>query len=161
MNDKSNSSMIILNNLIMLYKLWWNLNYTNDDLLECLVMWHFYFESIVIIVNHIHIWLIVQNFSPHSTFFQLYDCGQFLLVEERTQMDYTLYLGRNHRPSSGKLTNFLAQSHQSEQDLNWRRLEVRYLVIWDRRLNHSTTEGPHIYICIHKLYMLWCMSIMY
>jgi hypothetical protein len=45
--------------------------------------------------------------------FQLYDGGQLLLVEERTQICYTMYLGRDHRPSTSKLTNILTQSHQS------------------------------------------------
>jgi hypothetical protein len=61
-------------------------------------------------------------------------------VEERTQIHYTIHLGRDHRPSASKLTNFLTQSHRSEQDSNRRGLEVRCLVVWDRCLNHSTTE---------------------
>jgi hypothetical protein len=42
-----------------------------------------------------------------------------------------MYLRRDHQPSAIKLTNFLAQSHWSEQDSNWRVLKVRGLVGWD------------------------------
>ena len=42
----------------------------------------------------------VCNFAPYSTIFQLYDGGHFLLVEERSQMHYTMQLGRYHRPST-------------------------------------------------------------
>jgi hypothetical protein len=37
--------------------------------------------------------IFVCHFSPYSTIFQLYDGGQFLLVEERTQIHNTVYLG--------------------------------------------------------------------
>jgi hypothetical protein len=48
----------------------------------------------------------------------LIDGGQFSLVEERTPIHCMMYLGRDHRPSAGKLTNCLTQSHRSEQDSN-------------------------------------------
>jgi hypothetical protein len=51
------------------------------------------------------------------------------MVEERTQVHYTMHLGRDHRPSASKLTNFLTQSQRSEQDSNRRGLEVRGLVV--------------------------------
>ena len=54
--------------------------------------------------------------------FKLYDGGQFLLVEERTQIHYTMYLGRHQRPSASKLTNFLTQSRRYERDSNRRGL---------------------------------------
>ena len=73
--------------------------------------------------------LFVCNFAPFSSIFQLYDGGQFLLVEERTQIHYTMYLGTDHRPSASKLTNFLTQSHRYEQDSNRRGLEVRGFVV--------------------------------
>jgi hypothetical protein len=85
---------------------------------------------------------IVYNISPYSTIFQLYDGGQLLLVEERTLIHYTVHLGREHRPSASNLTNFLTHSHLSKQDLNRRGLEVRGLMVWNRCLNHSTTEVP-------------------
>jgi hypothetical protein len=45
----------------------------------------------------------ISIFFRHSRqFFQLYDSGQVLLVEERTQTHYTMYLGRDHRPSASK-----------------------------------------------------------
>jgi hypothetical protein len=53
----------------------------------------------------------------HGPLVQLYDGRQLLLVEEITQIHYTIHLGRDHRPSASKLTNFLTQSHRSEQDL--------------------------------------------
>jgi hypothetical protein len=58
------------------------------------------------------------EFSAYSTIFHLYDVGQSLLVVERTQIHYTMYLGKDHWPSARKLTNFLTQSHRSDQDLN-------------------------------------------
>jgi hypothetical protein len=61
--------------------------------------------------------LFVYHFSQYSTIFQLYDGGQYLLVEERTQLHYTMYLGRDHRPSASKLTNFLTHSHRFKHDL--------------------------------------------
>jgi hypothetical protein len=82
----------------------------------------------------------VFHFLPYSTIFQLYDGDQFLLVEERTQMHYTMYLGRDHRPSESKLTTVLTQSNRYEQDSNLHGLEVRFLVVWDQCLNHSATE---------------------
>jgi hypothetical protein len=40
--------------------------------------------------------------------FQLHDGGKILLVEDRTHIHYTMYLGRDtDRPSASKLTNFL------------------------------------------------------
>jgi hypothetical protein len=54
--------------------------------------------------------LIYLEFLPYSVIFQLYDGGQFLLAEERTQIYCTMYLGRDHRPSVIKLTNFLTFS---------------------------------------------------
>jgi hypothetical protein len=57
-------------------------------------------------------------YTVRGTHVHLYDGGQFLLVEERTQIHYTMYLRRDHQPSAIKLTNFLAQSHWSEQDSN-------------------------------------------
>jgi hypothetical protein len=69
------------------------------------------------------------NLSPYSTIVQLYDGGQLLLAVERTQIQYTMNLGRDHRPSASKLTNFLKQSHRSEQDSNRRGLEVSGLVV--------------------------------
>jgi hypothetical protein len=65
-------------------------------------------------------------------FLQLYDGGHFLLVEERTHVHYIMYLGRDLRPSTSKLTNFLTHSDPSEQDSNRRWLVVRDLVVWDR-----------------------------
>jgi hypothetical protein len=85
--------------------------------------------------------LLVYHFSPYWKTFHLYDGGQCLLVEEKTQICYTMYLGRDHRPSASKLTNFLTQTHRYEQDSNWRGLEVKGLVIWDRCLNHLATEA--------------------
>jgi hypothetical protein len=67
-----------------------------------------------------------------------------LLVEERTSIHYIMYLGRDHRPSASKLTNFLTQSHRYGRESNWRRLEVRGLVVWDRCLNHSTPEAASV-----------------
>jgi hypothetical protein len=61
-------------------------------------------------------YMFVYIFSPYSTIFQLYDGVKFLLVEERTQIYYTVW--KNHQPSTSKLTNFLTQSHRSEQDSN-------------------------------------------
>jgi hypothetical protein len=71
----------------------------------------------------------VYHFSPHSTIFQLYDGDQFLVVEEKTQIHYKMYLRRDHRPSASQLTNFLTQSHRYEQDSNRRGLKVRGLVV--------------------------------
>jgi hypothetical protein len=65
----------------------------------------------------------------HGLLVQLYDGGHFLLVEESTQIYYTKYLGRDHRASASKLTNFLTQSHRYEQDSNQRGMEIRGLVI--------------------------------
>jgi hypothetical protein len=36
-----------------------------------------------------------------------YDGGQFILMEERYQIHYTMYFERDHRPSANKLTNIL------------------------------------------------------
>jgi hypothetical protein len=83
----------------------------------------------------------VCHFSPYSTIVQFYDSGKFLLVEYRTQMHYTMYLERDHRPSAIKLTNFLTQSHRYEQDSNRRGLEVRGLVVRARYLYHPATEA--------------------
>jgi hypothetical protein len=84
--------------------------------------------------------LLLCNFSPYSTIFPLFDGDQgfFLLVEEGTQIHYTMYLGRDHRPSASKLTNFPTQSPVRagfEPTGCW--LEVRDLVVWYRCLNHS------------------------
>jgi hypothetical protein len=49
-------------------------------------------------------WFVI--FRHTQPFFQLYDVGQFLLVEERTQIHHTMYLGRDNRPSTSKMTNF-------------------------------------------------------
>jgi hypothetical protein len=74
----------------------------------------------------------------------LYDGGQFLLLEDRTQIHYTIYLGRDHRPPLSKMTNFLIHSDRYKQDSNRRWLVVKDLLVWDRCLNHSATEGPEI-----------------
>jgi hypothetical protein len=68
--------------------------------------------------THAMIYLCAYHFSPYSTIFQSYDGGHFLLVEERI---------RDHRSSASKLTNFLTQSHRSEQDSNWRGLDFTVL----------------------------------
>jgi hypothetical protein len=83
-------------------------------------------------------------FLPYSTIYHLYDGGQFLLVEERTQIHYTMYLGRDHRPSTSKLTNFLKQSHWYVQDSNWHGLEVIGLMVWDRCFNHLAMEAQEL-----------------
>jgi hypothetical protein len=70
---------------------------------------------------------------------------QFLLVEERTQIHYTMYLERDHRHSKSKLTNFLTQTNHS----NRRGLEVRGLLVWDRRLNHSATEALSLVLSVN------------
>jgi hypothetical protein len=102
-------------------------------------------------------WLYSRNNSFFAILnnFLLYDGGQVLLMDERAQIHYTMHLRRDHRPSASKLTNFLTQSHRSEQDSNRRGLEMRGLVVWDRCLNHSNTEVPrtrrtmiHSHTCI-------------
>jgi hypothetical protein len=50
-----------------------------------------------------------KKFRHTQQNFQLYDGGQFLLIEKRTQIHvhHTMYLGRDHRPSASKLANYL------------------------------------------------------
>jgi hypothetical protein len=92
-------------------------------------------------------WLTVWNFSPYSTIFQSYDGGQLLLVDERAQLHCTMYLGRDHRPSASKLTNFLTQSHRSEQDSVYCRRIAKKVAA----CKSWTTEYLNIYLLLTKI----------
>jgi hypothetical protein len=99
-------------------------------------------------------YVFVCNFLPCSTIFHLYDGGQFLLVEERTLIHYTMYLCRDHRPSANKIANFLTRSHPYEQDSNRRGLEMRGLrfsniYMWIMISNNFTYIRIAEYTCLN------------
>jgi hypothetical protein len=76
---------------------------------------------------------------PYSIIFQLCDGGQFSLVEERSQIHSTMYLGRDHLPSASKLTNFLTHRDRLKRDsVGMRPRGMRRM-----SFNHSATEGPN------------------
>jgi hypothetical protein len=66
----------------------------------------------------------VCDFSLYSTIFQLYDDGQFLLVAERAQIRYTMYLGKTTDLPQVNWQKFL-HSHigpsRIRTDAGWRR----------------------------------------
>jgi hypothetical protein len=70
--------------------------------------------------ENIYIWANVTQVShvAHALLVQLYDGGQFLLVKERTQIHYTMYLRRDHQSSASKIAKFLTYSGRYEQDSN-------------------------------------------
>jgi hypothetical protein len=71
---------------------------------------------------------VCYHFSPYSTIFQLYDGGQFLLVEETTDLPQVNWQTFSH--------SHIGPS-RIRTDAGWR-WELG-LVVWDRWLNHN---GP-------------------
>jgi hypothetical protein len=95
-------------------------------------------------------WFIVYHFSSYTTIVQLYDGGHFLLVEERTQIHYTMYL-RERSPTFRKLTDKLSHTVTSVRAGFEPTLEARGVVIWDQCLNHSATDAPSLWYNINVL----------
>jgi hypothetical protein len=107
----------------------------NESLIRTIIIWSFVYSLI---------YLAYTRFVCLSFFAILNnDGGQFLFVEEWTQIHYTMFLGIDHRLAESKLPNFLIQSHRYEQDSNRRGPEVRGLVVWERCINHSAAEVYH------------------
>jgi hypothetical protein len=96
--------------------------------------------------------LIIQHVSPYANNFQLYD-GHFVLVEERTQIHYSMYLGE-----TTNLPPFLTHSDRLKQDSNQRCLLVRDLVVWDWCLNHSATVCGLVWTVFYVRDVVFCVD---
>jgi hypothetical protein len=78
-------------------------------------------------------------FRHTQQFFSYMMTASYHWWKREPRYNYTMHLGRDHRPSASNLTNFLTQSHRSEQDSNRRHS------YWDFPI---AGERLQIYICV-------------